>query len=139
MTKTAQCGCGALRVEVSGEPDAVVACHCTDCQRRTGSVLGVGAYYPKAQVKASGEYKTYVRETAAGRKFHQNFCPTCGSTVFFVGEIMPDSIGVAVGAFADKDFPLPMRSVWEQSRHAWVGLPPGLQHFPRGRDSGATA
>ena len=28
MTRTAHCCCGALRVEVSADPDAVVACHC---------------------------------------------------------------------------------------------------------------
>jgi hypothetical protein len=44
MTRTAHCSCGALRVEVAGEPDAVVACHCGQCQRRTGSVFGVGAF-----------------------------------------------------------------------------------------------
>ncbi len=137
--KTAQCNCGALRAEVTGEPEAVVVCHCTDCQRRTGSVLGVGAYYPKAQVQISGQSTAFVRDTAAGRKFHQNFCPTCGSTVFFFGENKPDSIGIAVGAFADHDFPPPVRSVWEQSHHAWVGLPSGIQHFSRGRESGLKA
>ena len=40
MTRTAHCSCGALRVEVSADPDAVVACHCGECQRRTGSVFG---------------------------------------------------------------------------------------------------
>ncbi len=45
MTKVAQCNCGALKAEVPDGPLAVVACHCTDCQRRTGSVMGVGAYY----------------------------------------------------------------------------------------------
>jgi len=29
-------------------------------------------------------------------------------------------------------------SVWEQSRHAWVALPDGLQHFRQGRGSGPT-
>ena len=29
---------------------------------------------------------------------------------------------------------IPTRSVWEQSRHDWLELPEGLQHFMRGRD-----
>jgi hypothetical protein len=36
MTRTAHCSCGALRVEVSADPDAVIACDCGECQRRTG-------------------------------------------------------------------------------------------------------
>lgn len=135
QSKVAQCGCGGLRVEVEGTPDAVVACHCMDCQRRSGSPFGVAAYYPKNYVHIIGENRQYTRTTAAGRPFHQHFCPNCGSTVYFWGPNKPDAIGIAVGAFADPHFQAPVRSVWEQSRHEWVVLPEGLQRFMRGRDS----
>ena len=133
MSRTAHCGCGQLRAEVAGEPDAVVACHCADCQRRTGSVFGVGAYYPADRVAITGESSTFVRDTASGGAFRQHFCPTCGTTLFWSTGNKPDSIGIAVGAFADASFPPPQRSVWEQSHHAWLGLPDGIPHFPRGR------
>lgn len=133
MGQTAQCSCGALQVEVAGEPDAVVACHCIDCQRRTGSVLGVGAYYPKDRVKITGESKAFERDTAAGGKFRQHFCTTCGTTLFWSTANKPDSLGIAVGGFADPGFFAPQRSVWEQSHHAWLGLPDEIPHFPRGR------
>ena len=113
----------------------MVACHCTDCQRRTGSVLGVGAYYPKGRVTITGESREFVRDTASGGQFKQNFCTTCGTTLFWSTGKMPDSIGIAVGAFADASFPPPLRSVWEQSHHAWLGLPDGIAHFPRGRST----
>jgi hypothetical protein len=44
-----------------------------------------------------------------------------------------DQIGVAVGGFADRDFPAPTRSVWEQSRHGWVGFAHDLPRFERQR------
>lgn len=133
MTQTAHCNCGQLRVEVTGAPDAVVACHCKDCQRRTGSVLGVGAYFPRDRVTITGESKEFVRSTAAGGQFRQHFCTTCGTTLFWSTANKPDAIGVAVGGFADADFAPPQRSVWEQSHHAWLGLPEDIPHFPRGR------
>jgi hypothetical protein len=43
---------------------------------------------------------------------------------------------IAVGAFADADFPPPL-SVWEQTKHSWINLPEGMQHFPERRVSGA--
>ena len=132
-SKVAPCNCGALTAQVSGELDAVVACNCTDCQRRTGSVVGVEAYYPAERVVVSGESKSWERDTASGKKLRQNFCPVCGSTVYFTAELKPGVIGIAVGAFADKDIPKSMRSVWEQSRHEWLGLPEDIPHFPRGR------
>jgi hypothetical protein len=45
MIRTARCCCGTLQIETSGEPSFVVAGHCVECLRRTGSVFGVGAYF----------------------------------------------------------------------------------------------
>jgi hypothetical protein len=59
MTRTARCSCSALRVEVSADPDAVGACHCGECQRRTGSVFGVVAFYKKEHVRAEGPSNIY--------------------------------------------------------------------------------
>ncbi len=133
MSKVAHCNCGALRAEVDGEPEAVVACHCVDCQRRTGSVIGVGAYYPENRVRITGERKNFMRGTASGKKFEQSFCPHCGTSVFWVAELKPNVVGIAVGCFADPTFPAPMRSVWEQTHHPWLGLPEGIQHYSQGR------
>src|SRR2546430_4033439 len=40
----------------------VVACHCLDCQRRTGAPFGVGAFYPVEAVAISGTPKQFTRE-----------------------------------------------------------------------------
>ena len=133
MARTAHCSCGALRVEVSGEPDAVVACHCGECQRRTGSVFGVGAYFKKERVRSEGPDKIYVRDGQEGRKLRNHFCPTCGTTVFWEADLRPELIGVAVGAFRESDFPRPTRSVWEESKHEWVAFAHELVRFPQGR------
>jgi hypothetical protein len=68
MTRIAHCCCASLRAEVTGEPVAVVACHCTECQRRTGSAFGVSTYFPQEQVRTEGPSKVYVREGDSGRK-----------------------------------------------------------------------
>ena len=139
MRKTAQCCCGKLRVEVEGEPAGVIACHCSECQRRTGSVFGVGAYYPKDKVKISGPSKTYVRGAGGGRKMRNHFCPECGTNLYWEADLLPGAIGVAVGAFRDPAFPLPTRSVWEENKHHWVRLGPEIPGHVQGRDSKAAA
>jgi len=136
-SKTARCACGALRVEAEGDPAAVIACHCMECQRRTGSVVGVGAYYPAGQLKISGASKLFVRDAPDGRKMRNHFCPNCGTCVYWEADLRRGLIGVAVGAFGDPDYPSPMRSVWEQSRHGWVGLSAELPNHIRGTDSPA--
>jgi hypothetical protein len=128
VIRTARCCCGGLQVVASGEPSFVVACHCTECQRRTGSVFGVSAYYPKAQICPSGASRTHTRDGQDGRQLRLHFCPDCGTTVYWEADFRPDHFGVAVGAFADPQFPAPVRSVWEENRHPWTGF----EHGPAG-------
>jgi hypothetical protein len=58
-----------LTISVSGAPDFVVVCNCTECQRRTGSVFGVGAYYnAKALVRSrAGTQRSVERQSPAVR------------------------------------------------------------------------
>jgi hypothetical protein len=80
VTRSARCCCGGLRAETTGEPAFVLACHCLDCQRRTGATFGVGAYFDRAQVRVEGASFVYTREGQAGRCLRFHFCPTCGTT-----------------------------------------------------------
>lgn len=130
----AQCSCGDLIVVLPGPSSIVVACHCTECQRRTGSPFGVGAYYPVDTVTVDGASRQFSRIASSGGKFTTHFCPKCGSSVFWVTAKHPSMIGIAVGAIADSGFPAPVRSVWEQSKHDWVSISCALEHFPRGRE-----
>jgi hypothetical protein len=61
MKRIARCCCGSLRVEATGEP-LIGLCHCTECQRRTGSAFAVVALFPKEQVRTEGLSKVYARE-----------------------------------------------------------------------------
>jgi hypothetical protein len=132
----ASCQCGNLTAAVADGAEAMtVACHCRDCQRRTGSPFGTIAYFPADAVTVSGEAREFTRPTDAGNSFTTGFCPDCGSTVYAKASRMPEITGVPVGAFADPAYAAPIRSVYEQSKHDWVVLPAGLTHHPRGRET----
>jgi hypothetical protein len=78
MIRIAHCCCGSVRAEVTGEPTLVVACHCMECQRRTGSPFGVGACFPKEQVRTKGPNNVYVRGCDSGREIELHFsAPRC--------------------------------------------------------------
>ncbi|WP_027582395.1 GFA family protein [Bradyrhizobium sp. Ai1a-2] len=134
MTKIAHCCCGSLRAEVGGEPAFVAACHCLECQRRTGSPFGVSAFFPKDQVRIEGPNKVYDRSSDSGRKVEFHFCPACGSTVFWYPAFIPEFIAIAFGAFADQSMPWPMLSAWEAEGHPWVAFDHELDHRRRQDD-----
>lgn len=124
-SRTASCSCGQLRIEVVGEPLGIGICHCLACQRRTGSVFAALASFA-APYKVSGTATDYVRVGDQGARFRFRFCAVCGTTLFHTEEGEErSSVGVAVGAFADPNFPSPRVSVYECRRHPWVQLPPG--------------
>jgi hypothetical protein len=97
-------------------------------------VFGVTSFFPKPQVETRGASKVYVRDGQQGRKLRLHFCPECGTTVYGEADARPGLIGIFVGAFADPNFPAPTRSIWEQSRHSWVGfnqeMGQEIGHFP---------
>ena len=132
MTRVARCCCGSLQAEAVADPVFVVACHCIECQRRTGAPFGASAFFQKADVRTNGLSTTYVRDGQEGRKLRFHFCPTCGTTVYWFADLRPDFIGIAVGAFADPSFAKPTGSIWEQTRHPWVAFDHLLEHFPEG-------
>jgi hypothetical protein len=125
----ARCSCGALTLTLPEPSKLVVACHCLDCQRRTGAPFGVGAFYPVDAVAISGTPKEFTREAASGGKVHTYFCPNCGSTIYWKADNLPSLIGVAVGALADPKGLAPVKSVFEQSKHSWVRIYGAVEHF----------
>lgn len=130
MSRTASCCCGQLSIEVEGEPRGVGVCHCLACQRRTGSVFAALASFA-APYKVSGNATEYVRTGDRGARFRFRFCPLCGSTVFHTEEGHEGRVSVAVGAFADPDFPPPADAVYDVRRHPWVQLPASVRAYAR--------
>jgi len=104
-----------------GEPVRISICHCLECQRRTGAVFSSQAWFNRQQITSiSGNSTEFTRRSDAGRWVTFQFCPKCGSTVYWEAEAFPGHIAVAVGSFADPSFPQPTVFGWEQSRHPWV-------------------
>lgn len=121
-SRTASCSCGQLRIEVHGQPRGIGVCHCLACQRRTGSVFAALAGFA-APYEVTGSATEYVRIGDAGARFTFHFCPVCGTNLFHTEDGYADRfVSVAVGAFADPDFPPPRDSVYDCRRHSWVRL-----------------
>jgi hypothetical protein len=132
MERLAQCHCGSLRAKTSGEPVMINMCHCRACQRRTGALAGSGAIFEKKQVTLDGNWKVFERDAAEGRKLRFRFCPNCGTSLYWEGDIRLDWCVVAVGAFADPEFSPPSVSIYEESKHRWTQLPEGIKHSQQG-------
>ncbi|HEU4379038.1 MAG TPA: GFA family protein [Hyphomicrobiaceae bacterium] len=122
--RRAACSCGQLNLTIEGEPSRVSMCHCLECQRRTGAVLSNQARFKREQITFAGQATAWTRTADSGNALTFHFCPVCGSTVYWEGQGFAGLVAVAIGTFADPNFPAPNIAVWEETRHPWVSLPP---------------
>jgi len=84
-------------------------------------VFGNQAFFKRQQITSiTGETTQFARLSDTGRSVSFRFCPVCGSTVYWEFKEAPDFIAVAIGAFADPNFPPPRVSVYEARMHPWV-------------------
>ena len=118
---TSQCSCGKLKITLPTEPEMVIICHCTACQRRTGSAFGVGAFYHREAVTIVGFANEFRRLGDSGGVVRTYFCPECGSTVYWIAERLPSMIAIAAGTILD--YPksrIADKSVFEHT--SWDGI-----------------
>ncbi|MFI5318811.1 MAG: GFA family protein [Myxococcota bacterium] len=72
--------CGAVVLELSGEPAVQAFCHCDSCRGWLGAPIHAASLWPAAQVKitkGADKLGTYKRTEAS----HRKFCTSCGTPV----------------------------------------------------------
>lgn len=133
------CLCGAVRYRVVGNPIEALICHCTLCQRRTGSAFGISIYFDEKDVAIThGVLNTYeYRSDESHRWIKTEFCPTCGTTVTWTAEELPGGRGIAGGTFDDPNWFTISRHYWTRSAQHWMVYPAGVEFaqmndFPKG-------
>jgi hypothetical protein len=79
-THQGECFCGTVKIELTGEPNMMGYCHCTDCAQWAGAPVNAFSLWSPENVKiTAGEDKlgNYARTEASQRKF----CTECGGHV----------------------------------------------------------
>jgi hypothetical protein len=92
---TGGCACGAVRFEISAPLRSAVYCHCTRCQRRTGTAASAnGRTEPGSFRVVQGEDRLRAWKPEGGAA--KWFCGDCGSALF--SRTDGDQVGVRLGA-----------------------------------------
>lgn len=123
--KVASCHCGQLSVQCKGRYLVHGQCSCEDCQRRTGTPTSFQIYYKFSQLSITGQHTVYSRDAIGERGIAFNFCPECGSTVFFdipwADSVWGEKvIGIPLGCFNDPSIEAPEYSVWGCRLPEWL-------------------
>ncbi|QND52330.1 GFA family protein [Phyllobacterium sp. 628] len=122
MKVDGSCHCGKITFEAEIDPDTVTICHCTDCQKLTGTAfrVSVPAISGTLQFLASTP-KTYVKMADSGNERVQGFCADCGSPIYSTSPgPNPSRYGLRVGCLAQRDQLVPNQQVWLRSALSWL-------------------
>lgn len=121
---TGRCLCQQVRYELNAAPYMLYVCHCTDCQRQSGSAFGMSMPAPRAALTLTGaEPASFRRSLPSGRTSYVRFCGVCGTRVF--AEPVDHSSGVVVirpGTLDDTRWLKPVAQNFTRSAHAWACL-----------------
>ena len=121
MKVTGQCHCGKITYEAEVDPARVSACHCTDCQRLSGSAFRVAVPAPKETFRLlTGTPRIYVKTAESGNKRAQAFCPDCGAPIYASAISDPQMYSLRVGCLDQRAQLPPATQIWCRSSVAWA-------------------
>ena len=125
------CACGAVRYRVEGAPIFVNNCHCTLCQRQTGSTSVVNAFYETERFKLlAGELTVNVVPAGSGKPHEIHRCAKCGTAIFsHYPRLGALGLGLRVGTLDDSSAFKPDAAIFVANKMPWVSLPEGVPAF----------
>lgn len=125
------CACRAVRYRMTRRPMVVHGCHCTWCQRETGSAFAVNAVIETDQVVVEGEIEMIVTPSASGKGQKIARCPQCKVALWsHYSGAGPSMRFVRVGTLDDPGRFPPDIHIFTSTRQKWFELPAGKPAFP---------
>ena len=129
---TGGCGCGAVRFEIDAPLGPALYCHCTRCQRRSGTAAAASARVAPGSVRVVLGVEQLRRWTPEGG-LAKVFCGSCGSALFASDAQSAEVRAVRLGAL---DGDPGVRPSWHQYvayAAPWEPIPDdGLPRFAEG-------
>jgi hypothetical protein len=128
---TGGCQCGSVRYVVTTEPMRLVACHCKECQRQSGSAFGMSMPVKRNSLTVTGLTKRVTRTADSGNEVAGVFCPECGVRIYHVLKSSPDVVSLKPGTLDDTSWLRPDAFIWMKSAQGWVAVPNGVKTLER--------
>jgi hypothetical protein len=131
---TGGCLCGGVRFELSAAPPTAGYCHCTRCQRRTGTAAS-------AQARIDGRSFRLVQGADLIRAwlppdggFEKAFCRQCGAHLYSRNRDAPEQMAIRLGAFDGDPGVRPEWRAFVAYAAPWEPIPDdGLQRYPEAK------
>ena len=122
------CLCGAVRYVLrAGFRLNPYACHCTDCQSRTGTAFSEHMLFAQADIAVSGELDCGEYRQPSGTQSRVYGCAKCKARIYAVNDSRAGMASLRCGTLDRSAELVPVAHVWVNSKQPWIGLPKGAK------------
>ena len=124
------CNCGAVRYRLLAPPMFTHCCHCTWCQRETGSAFALNAMIERDRLDVTGAVVMERLPSASGKGQEIARCPVCRVAVFshYAGAGRALAF-VRVGTLDTPAACPPDVHIFTATKQPWVVFPAGAKVF----------
>ncbi|MEK6278449.1 MAG: GFA family protein [Actinomycetota bacterium] len=130
---TGGCLCGGVRFELTEPAQVAYYCHCTRCQRRTGTGSSAQARIDGGTFRLLKGDKLVEGWRHPDGGFEKCFCRECGAHVFSRNPDDPAQMSVRMGAFDEDPGVRPSGRMYVAYAASWEPIPDdGLERFEEG-------
>ena len=130
------CQCGAVTYTVSAEPLFTYACHCSSCQKRTGSAFSLGLVIATEAMALKGALTAWSRVSEQGNTNTRYSCASCGNIIYGIGDINSELAKLQAGTLEDTSAVEPEVHIWTSRKQPWLTLPDGVPLFATQPENG---
>jgi hypothetical protein len=128
---TGGCLCGAIRYAIAAPIAALRACHCTHCQKNTGTGMSVNAVVASKDFAITqGTPKRFTTTADSGRTLMRHFCGDCGSPLYAYRQVSPERYVVKAGTLDDPSGLKITAHIWTKSAQPWSHIDPHAEQLP---------
>jgi len=116
------CHCGEITFEAIIDPSKVLICHCSDCQKLSGtSFRSIVVSEPNGMIFTKGEAKEYIKTAESGNQRAQGFCANCGSALYATSKEKFNRVyGIRMGTVEQRNDLEPNCQIWHRSAVPWL-------------------
>lgn len=129
FTQEGSCLCGDITYRITDKPLFTHACHCTVCQKITGTSYWLSMFVLENDFEIiTGELKiVYPPQTYGVAAKH--YCGNCGCNIYGTHTYLKGLVLPATGTFEDTTWFAPQAHIFTRSKQPWVEIPKGAPVF----------
>ncbi|MEO1044729.1 MAG: GFA family protein [Pseudomonadota bacterium] len=121
------CNCGAVRYRLrEGFRLSPYACHCTDCQTRTGSAFSEHMLFREDDLDIEGPLSIGTMVQPSGAVSRVYGCAKCMARIYATNDRRAGFASLRCGTLDNSKHLSPAAHIWVGSKQPWIILPDGV-------------